>query len=800
MARRNQSSKHGTTNRRALLASGRQVDPSDPNEAARKKKRYQQWQDDAWRYQHEIPEIAFAYMFIGNALRRARLTIAIPDPEGGAPITVEKTDENGNPITDSATRAAYDALDRLQASSGGQGAVISGLGVNVGVVGESYLVGWHPDGPDGDEEWDAFSPQQIVADGGDWYLQTLPGTTKEQMTKLGPEDFICRIWNRDQQWRDLAFSAMRPLLGICDELLILTRAIRASALSQLAGAGMLLVPDEISFGSVDPNEDAGDGSDPDPFTQDLIDVMTTPIQDPSSPAATVPFVVRGPAEMLKPDSFRLISFARNVDPEQAKQRDECLQRLANGLDLPAELIRGLANSNHWNAWIIDDQTFTAHIEPLLTLVCWGLTSGYLRPALEGTEAEGQNFMVWYDASAMVKHPNQAEDAQDAIGEAAISFEAYRRAKGFAESDAMDDEDFERWQQVQAAKRGTTVADADMMAEGTEPQGDNADDSTVSKSAPEKPEPMPSEPSPIRASASPDRLPVGAELVEIERILRRRLTDIAEVAMSRALEMAGASVRRKIGKGELSRAIDGVSNGMVAATLGQQVVRQFADQATIDTTVAAAFVGLRPKWDALTVQAQRRVVDIANREGADVDVDEYVARQEANRDAGWAVLVAGLTSLAATRLYDPNPMAPQLGEFDSTTNIPQTLIGGALSIAGGARGRVTDTGMVVIFDANGREVPAGGIATGKDALDLMGEAGMTNTGMIWSCGSPDRPFEPHQNLDGVEFADFSDDALAADPGEFPYVSVYAPGDHDGCQCLVAPVLEGAVVDIPEDEAA
>jgi hypothetical protein len=56
------------------------------------------------------------------------------------------------------------------------------------------------------------------------------------------------------------------------------------------------------------------------------------------------------------------------------------------------------------------------------------------------------------------------------------------------------------------------------------------------------------------------------------------------------------------------------------------------------------------------------------------------------------------------------------------------------------------------------------------------------------GSPARPFEPHQELDGVTFTDWSDPVLA-NTGSFPAGGYYIPGDHGGCQCDVAPVIVG-----------
>jgi hypothetical protein len=55
-----------------------------------------------------------------------------------------------------------------------------------------------------------------------------------------------------------------------------------------------------------------------------------------------------------------------------------------------------------------------------------------------------------------------------------------------------------------------------------------------------------------------------------------------------------------------------------------------------------------------------------------------------------------------------------------------------------------------------------------------------TGYTWQTGMTLRPFPPHADLDGVEFATFDDPVLAND-GDFPDISSFLPGDHSGCAC-------------------
>jgi hypothetical protein len=77
-----------------------------------------------------------------------------------------------------------------------------------------------------------------------------------------------------------------------------------------------------------------------------------------------------------------------------------------------------------------------------------------------------------------------------------------------------------------------------------------------------------------------------------------------------------------------------------------------------------------------------------------------------------------------------------------------------------------------------------------ASETFIQLGIGPTGYEWFVGAPNRPFDPHQDLDGQPFSSFDDEVLAADTSEFPFVDHYFPGDHDGCQCDFAPTMEAS----------
>jgi hypothetical protein len=76
-------------------------------------------------------------------------------------------------------------------------------------------------------------------------------------------------------------------------------------------------------------------------------------------------------------------------------------------------------------------------------------------------------------------------------------------------------------------------------------------------------------------------------------------------------------------------------------------------------------------------------------------------------------------------------------------------------------------------------------TGETIDKLWRQAGIAFGGWVWQYGDPSlrmSPFEPHLDLDGVEFADPDDDALGNSTG-WP-TDLAWPGDHAGCICSVA----------------
>jgi hypothetical protein len=173
----------------------------------------------------------------------------------------------------------------------------------------------------------------------------------------------------------------------------------------------------------------------DEFEDQLMDAMTTPIRDEDSASAVVPLIIRGPAELG--DKIKQFKFERSFDPALAQRADRVLERILQGLDVPKDIVTGLANVKYSNALQIDESLYKAHIEPLMLLIADAITVVYLRPYLIANgfdPAQVERICVWYDPSQVATRNDRAADADAGFDRGVISGDAWRRSHGFTEQD------------------------------------------------------------------------------------------------------------------------------------------------------------------------------------------------------------------------------------------------------------------------------------------------------------------------------------------------------------------------------
>jgi hypothetical protein len=222
---------------------------------------------------------------------------------------------------------------------------------------------------------------------------------------------------------------MRSLVGVCERLLLIERGDDASLRSRAAGNGLLLWPEEL-----DELSDDEDDED-DEFDRDFVTQLTTPLTLDGSAAQVVPMIKRGAYQYL--DRVRHLMFARPLDPVVHEREARLLARLGIGLDVPPEVITGLADTNHWNAWQITSDLFRHHQEPITIASVEGLSIGYLRARLTAANRWDpeliRRLVIWFDASPLVAPADMSAAANDAHDRGLITDEGYRTLRGIDES-------------------------------------------------------------------------------------------------------------------------------------------------------------------------------------------------------------------------------------------------------------------------------------------------------------------------------------------------------------------------------
>ena len=441
---------------RPITAAAVQIAINDKGEVERFKQRRtggsSDWQSEAWEYYDAIGEVKYAFNLVASVVSRIRLYAAAVDNPAESPVPVHNSDVVDQRLASAAERA----LARLDSAYGGQAGLLRDAALNLSVSGECYLVQFpERKGHGVPESWDIRSTDELQVDAKNQYLiiprrdvVTSGGKNAAAALKLPNTSFVGRIWRAHPRYSEEADSSMRGLLDLCAELLLLNRTFRATARSRL-NAGALYLPDGLSVAaSPDPDYPYDDENNLSPemtaeeaadeFEDQLIDAMTTPIRDEDSASAVVPLIIRGPAELG--DRIKQFKFERSFDPSLAQRADRVLERILQGLDVPKDIVTGLANVKYSNALQIDEALYKAHIEPLMLIIVDALTIMYLRPALISAgfrEDEVRRLCIWYDPSQVATRNDRAADADSGFDRMAISYDTWRRAHGFATSDAPD---------------------------------------------------------------------------------------------------------------------------------------------------------------------------------------------------------------------------------------------------------------------------------------------------------------------------------------------------------------------------
>ncbi|MFK0063358.1 hypothetical protein ACIQTN_29535 [Streptomyces werraensis] len=464
------------------------------------------WQERAWLFYDETPEVRFAARWYSNAMSRAKLYAGTRDKEG-------------NVVPLPSTHRAAELVASIAGGPSGQAQLLRSFGPHLVVPGEAWII-VRPKDSDGDAmDWRVLSTQEVKPQGNKLVAEidgeevVIPGA--EDDTPLDSDDPVAiRVWESHPRRQLEADSAVRSSLVLLEELKLLNAAVAAIARSRLTGRGIVLVPQGTKFPTT-----PGQENEEDDLIEVLMTVAETAYKEPDSAAATVPIILEVPADQIP--NIKRLTFESDFDSLAIQLREEAITRFANGLEVPAEILLGQGDINHWGQWALKDEAITLGVEPKLGTVADALTTQYLQPLLEAENlADALDCLVWYDTSPLRVRTNRAETALKVHEAGAISDAALRRETGFTDADAPTDEE--------RARRRTDPAD------GTDPELP-VDESNAE---PEEPTAEPAEDSGEVALAA------AAAVVDVAALRAQTILAAVDGVIHNAMCMVGEKIRVK----------------------------------------------------------------------------------------------------------------------------------------------------------------------------------------------------------------------------------------------------------------
>ncbi|GGG04126.1 hypothetical protein GCM10007304_17820 [Rhodococcoides trifolii] len=410
---------NSTDDTEALTAAAQVV--HGPNVAQTSKAQWKKmpWQQESWELRKEIGEFRFAGDRVARGVSRVVFFGAKVENPMNAPTPVED-----GPALDLA-QGMFGSRARTQQVTKRAAQHLSFAGESLFVISEDEH---------GNHTLEPRSTNEVTGSGTNWKLND-----GIENRNLRDDELVVRCWIPDPEYSALPDCPARAVLSNARTLRELSKHTSAQVESRLAGAGMLLVPQEIEALAGQGASGFDDEDDIDPFVRDLMVSMVTPVKDRDSASALVPFVAKLPAELI--DKIKHITFTTPLDPQAKDLRSEEIRRIALGMDAPPEVLLGMGSggANHWSAWQISEDEVTLSISPVAATICHALTVGWYQPALEQLGVpDWDKYQIWFDTSPLALRPDRSKDAQSLFDKDELSAEALLRESGFDDDDVPDD--------------------------------------------------------------------------------------------------------------------------------------------------------------------------------------------------------------------------------------------------------------------------------------------------------------------------------------------------------------------------
>ena len=386
------------------------------------------WQSQAWNMLELVGELSFSVLWKQALLSRFRLVASDIDPDTGKPTGSTQNVQ------------ALKIVREIAGGTTGQSQLIARLSPLLTIPGEGWMAIIYPAGV---ETWGIFSRDEVKAKGETVEL-LMPDGSKYTMDPT--TDTLERIWRPDPNISSRAWSPVKAALPILRRMVRMEQTIEAAGKSRIAGNGVLLLPTEISLPpqappTGTPNPDAPNlPPQPAPgpvyasaadIRKAIQDAMAAAIEDQGSAAALVPLILMAKAEFLK--EVRHLKFDSEVSDKAQAALEAATRRLAMTLDMPAEVLLGMSDLNHWSLWGIENEAVRWHAAPEMEIICDALTRTLLLPQLPA----GAGVVIWYDTTDVEAEPDEIEKIRNGYTDGAVNSQRYLKALHLSEEDGYD---------------------------------------------------------------------------------------------------------------------------------------------------------------------------------------------------------------------------------------------------------------------------------------------------------------------------------------------------------------------------
>lgn len=404
------------------------------------------WQDEAWTFYDESGPLRYATSWLANLISKARLQAARL-PEGG---------DEPEPIS---SGPAAEVVATLAGGADGQSQMLRSCAIELTVPGLCYLVGRTDDQSSNNGESGSILSWRVYSQ--DVLRLRSPATPRKEAeyelmegdkrwVPLPPDTLIVKIWRPHERIFWEADSPARAALTSLRELKRISQYIDAVLLSRLAGAGVLLLPQGTTYPTAPGQNDGAKH----PFITEVMDVMMRAVAQPGTASQLVPIPLEIPPDLI--DKIRHISFATELSDKILAMRESALQQCAIALDVPAEILTGMGDVNHWGSWQIEESAVKIHAEPLLEIITAALTRGFLVPTLEAMNQDPEGLIIWADTSELTAKPDRSDDAISLYNKGEVGGTAARREAGLSEADKPTDDEMARWAYIKMLEHEATI--------------------------------------------------------------------------------------------------------------------------------------------------------------------------------------------------------------------------------------------------------------------------------------------------------------------------------------------------------